>query len=480
MAEVTTRSPSPAPIALIDADLTVHAETITVGAGSSISTTGDVTLAASASRSGGTGSLPSAQVIVYGAIASTAGIVRVTAAADDEWIVTGATLTADTTYTVGTTAVAEISGAAAVVSAAGLVVTAASSVHFSWDGTAPSVDAGSPADPDGIEGAVRVVLTTFTHAGLTGGARAIVGSASLAEDPTRSMLVAATDDIDIDIAIDDTTVYGAVDPNVIAVFMEFGRLLATTDVSRDTMAYVDGTPSTVDPSCAAAAHTVCATGAGRISAHNTGTVDTAIDSIIVGKVVNTVTKDDAIASVDHALIAAAGLIVEAVTDTQLTASGKIARNDLTGVTNAGVSASSVRTNGGDVTVSAHDATVLTAEAGNLLYEPTTRLVTLASAEARNDLDRTVSATVETATVALGAGDLTVQALADGRLLAQTGALAVKYKTGIIPTAERQGARCHARGKRRARRGRGADRRQHGHSPRRFRDCDQRRVHRCGE
>ena len=237
-------------------------------------------------------------------------------------VVPGATLTTDTTYIVGTKAVAEISGAAAVVSAAGLVVTADSSVHFSWDGTAPSIGAGSPTDPDGTEGAVRVVVTTFTHAGITGGARAIVGSASLAEDPTRSMIVAATDDIDVDIAIDDTTVYGAVDSNVIAVFMEFGRLLATTDVSRDTMAYVDGAPSSVDPSCAPAAHTVCAR-AGRISAHNTGTVDTSIDSIIVGKVVNTVTKDDAIASVEDALIAAAGLIVEAVTDTQLTAAARL-------------------------------------------------------------------------------------------------------------------------------------------------------------
>ena len=124
---------------------------------------------------------------------------------------------------------------------------------------------------------------------------------------------------------------------------------------------------------------------------------------------------------------AAGLVVESSTATDVTGAGKIARNDMTGETVATVAGSTVGTAGGDVTVSAEDASVLTTEAGNLLYEPTTRLVTLASTEARNDLDRTVSATVESSQLDLGAGNLTVDAVSDGQLLAHTQALAVSVE-----------------------------------------------------
>ncbi|MEO6652442.1 MAG: hypothetical protein ABIP17_07290, partial [Ilumatobacteraceae bacterium] len=123
---------------LVAADLIVHAEWITVAAGASVTTTGDITLEASAVRLGGIGPLPSAQALVHGSITA-GGTVRITATATDDWTLASQVLVSDLTFTVGGTAIAEIRGTTgpASVTAGALVLTADTVVVFGWDGDAP-------------------------------------------------------------------------------------------------------------------------------------------------------------------------------------------------------------------------------------------------------------------------------------------------------------------------------------------------------
>ena len=307
----------------------------------------------------GTGTPPSAQAIVEGNISAT-GAVSITAVASDSWTLAAQTLTTDTSYTVGATALAEIRGAAEVAGGS-LLLTADTVVQFSWDGVANDVDGGLPTDPDGVDGAVRVNVMNSTLAGIGGTAAVTIGATDVPGELGRSVAIAATDTVDIHVAIEDTTDYGAINPNVIAIFLEFGRLLAATNISRDTQAYVSAAPLSGDA--------LAADAGARVSAHNTGTVDASIDSTIVGKVVNTVTKDDALASVTATRVSAADLLVESLTDSELAAAGKIARNHLTGTTQATIAGTIVSTDGGDVTLTAHDATALTAEAGTFSMSP---------------------------------------------------------------------------------------------------------------
>ena len=284
-----------------------------------------------------------------------------------------------------------------------------------------------PTDPEGIDGAVRLTVTNSTHAGIIGGAKAMVGSGTLAEDPTQSLLVSATDDVGVDVAIADGSDYDRFTATTNALFMQYGRIAATTDVQRDTAAYVDGTPST--------GKTVDAAGAGTVSARNTGTLDASIDSIGVGKVVNDVSRDDAVASLNDALVSAAAFAVDALTDTSVTATGKTARNALTGTTSAAVTGTTVDTTSGGLTVAASDGTTMTAEAGHQVLKPLTPLITLTSTESRNELERDVDASVADSTVTLASGgDLLVTAEEDGRLLAHTEAISVKEKTSLLPTS----------------------------------------------
>ena len=100
-----------------------------------------------------------------------------------------------------------------------------------------------------------------------------------------------------------------------------------------------------------------------------------------------------------------------------------------------MSAATLTTTSGDLTVSVHDATVLTAYRRERALRAVDAVVTLASTEARNTSDRTVEAALTTVTATVAAGhDTFVSALSDGRVLAWTEAVAIKFKTNTVPTS----------------------------------------------
>ncbi|MCW3066114.1 MAG: hypothetical protein JWN32_3286, partial [Solirubrobacterales bacterium] len=407
--------------------LAVTAQNITVHAGAAL-TAAAVTLNAVAADSSastiGATLTASAHVVVDGTITATGALV-LSAAVSHTIALTGQTLASDLTYTLASTSVAEVRSGGAV-SAGSLQILATTTTHFTWSGVDPSVSyTDNPSDPDGINGAVRLDATDLTHAGVAAG-----GKATVTGPAASSALVRALDDAEVAITIIDTTDYGTLTAITTTAFLQFGRILSRVNLSRDTQAYLAGTP--------ASGNTLSSAGGATVEAHDTGSVAATITSDLLGKVEITVSKDDALAFVTGAHVAVTGLTLNAITDTAFAASAKVARNTLTGNTKATTATSGVTAGAGGVSQAAHDQTVLSATATHAIFESLTPLVVLTSTEALNSLTRSTEASVTGSTITVTGGDLGLHAVADGHVLAWAQSTSVKVKNNNRPPSSAKG------------------------------------------
>ena len=132
---------------------------------------------------------------------------------------------------------------------------------------------------------IHVGVTNVTHATIVAGARVTVTGTG-----PDSLAVNALDDTTVDVLLNDT----ATPTSIIALatsildFLTFDRLTASTTLSRDTKAEVDGPVAT-------GFDTLSTAGSASVSAENSGGVATEVDSDFIGTASNTATKDDAIA-----------------------------------------------------------------------------------------------------------------------------------------------------------------------------------------
>ncbi|HEY3485496.1 MAG TPA: hypothetical protein VGK49_08925, partial [Ilumatobacteraceae bacterium] len=387
-------------IALGTASLTIDAELIDVPAGSSIATSGDVTLAAAAHNDVANAASQVARVSVGGTITADGGVV-LTATVGQTVALFGQTLSSDTNYTFGSESRAEI-GNGAVVSGATLLVRAATTVSFVYQGDAPPHTvfdvSGLPAG-----GSVNVSINNTTHAGISGGARAAVGNGPLSGTDAASVAIEAVDSTSVSIVITDTSTPSTAVALVeqIGNFLTFDRLAATTTISRDTRAYVEDAPSGAD--------TVATGGAVRVRAENTGTIASEITSDFIGAGHNDVTRDDAVAVLDGAVLDVGGLALGARTATTYAATAKDVVNDVSGATTVMVSDSVVGAGAGGVVLDARDDSALIALSENLVQIPGTPFVTITAARAQNLLDRSTAASANGAEIT-SAGDVDVLAV----------------------------------------------------------------------
>ncbi|MEA2197211.1 MAG: mucin9, partial [Solirubrobacteraceae bacterium] len=407
------------------ATLTVAAQNVTVDAGASV-TAASVSLVSSVSDSSasttGATLAAGAQTLIDGTIIST-GAVILSASVTHTINLASQTLSADLTYALGSTAIAEVQ-AGATISAGSLQVTATTTVAFTYAGSDSGVTATvNPTDPDGINGAVRVNPTDVTHAGIAGGASVTVTG-------TADAVITAIDTTNIATTIVDTTDYTKLNATSTDLFLQFGRILIKVTMSRDTKAYVSGTP--------ASGKTLNAGGAAKLHAENTGQVAGTITSTVVGKVDNEITQDDALAFVQGAAVSAAGLALSSLTNTEYDATAKVAGNALTGNTKATVTGSTVTVGAAGESQDAHDQTVLSAISGDALFQSLSPLVVLTSTMATNALSRNTEATITSSTVTITGGDLTLTATADGHVLAWAQSTSAKTKDSNIPTSSAKG------------------------------------------
>ena len=413
---------------LLAASLIINAERILVAAGAVVTTSGDVTLAASAQNAGPSAlETLTAEAIVEGDIDAD-GAVAITAEVQQTVTLTAQTLTTQLSFTGSSTATAELR-ATAVVSGATLVLAARTTTSFTWHGSAPPTTVYDVLSfPGG--GSVAVSVTNVMRAGITGGARAAVGSGPISPTDSASLAIEATDDTTIDVEITDpsTPASAASLSAAIGDNLPFDRLSASTSLSRDTRAYVEDEP--------AAGVTIFADGDARVSAVNLGTVTLEIVSDFVGASSNSVAKDDAVAAVEDATVDAAGLQVVARNGTSYSATGKDVENVVKGTTQAAVASTTVGA-AGDVTLTARDDSALTVLSHDLVLVPGTPFVTLAGAVARNDLERTIAATIEGSGITTG-GDLGVAATGNAAVVSTVRAVSVKDKSshfGVVPVAD---------------------------------------------
>ena len=187
-------------------------------------------------------------------------------------------------------------------------------------------------------------------------------------------------------------------------------------MSRDTKAAVNG-PATA----------VSTTGTARVKAENTGAVTSQVDSQFVGVASNSVTKDDAIASIGAGTFGSTGLAVSARTATDYAAIAKDVTNSVTGDTKALVGANTITAGTAGVTVEARDDSTLTATATQQTQVPDSPFVTITDARARNDVVRNVEASITSATVA-DTGDLAVLATSNPTIHATMASVSVRTKS----------------------------------------------------
>ena len=368
---------------LIGAALTVTAEEIVVTG--AITTTGSVSLAASDANTANTAAPGlNASVLVDGSITA-GGAVVLSADTAQSVVRTGQTLTSAEAYALGSSAIAEVRNGA-VINAGTLKVSAHTNTTFTYDGQAPADTAYNyVAVANG--GSVNVSVTNLTKAGLTGGAKAIVGSGSISVLDPDSVAVEATDDTNVNVHILDAADLASLTnlATAVADFLTYNRLTASTTMSRDTQAYIAQAP--------ASGQTLATDGSARIKAENKGSVALEVTSDFVGAASNSVTKDDAVASVAGSRMGVGAVAIAARTGTTYGATAKDVTNAVTGATRATVAGTTIVAT--DATsVEARDDSSLNALSANAIQIPGTRFVTVTSARARNDLNRTTEASID--------------------------------------------------------------------------------------
>ncbi|MCW2962871.1 MAG: Parallel beta-helix repeat, partial [Actinomycetia bacterium] len=424
----------------LGATLTVRAESISLPAGASITGTGAILLSAHASN--GTSNAPgtlTAQVNVNGQITTT-GNLAIEALIDNVVSLTSQTLTGagtSVTQAFAGTATAEI-GAGAVVSAGTISMKAVTTTSLAYAANAPDLTISSAL---GTSGSLTVTVTNTTHAGIKGGAQVTAGLGALSLTEPASVLIQALDNLTLNAALTDTSDPTKLTTTLTGAFMNFDAIKATVTVSRNTQAYIQDAP--LAPNL-----TLSSGGLVKLDAENTGSVTTSVASTIVGDVENTATLESAKAYVKDALLSVGGLAVTGSNATSYSATGKIARNSVTGDPQATISGSTINAGAQGVSLLASDTATIQSESKDLLLAPKTYLVTLTSTEARNDLTRstTASATDSTITVA-GIGNLTVAAAEAATLVAVDHAASIKSKTacsggslsGCLPSSSAKAA-----------------------------------------
>ena len=274
-------------------------------------------------------------------------------------------------------------------------------------------------------------MTNLTKAGLTGGAKAIVGGAAISASDPDSVAIEATDDTNVDVHIVDAADLASLTnlATAVADFLTYNRLTASTTMSRDTQAYVAQAP--------ASGQTLATDGSARIKAENKGAVALEVTSDFVGAASNTVTKDDAVASVAGSRMGVGALAVGARTGTTYGATAKDVTNAVTGSTRATVAGTTIDATD-STSLDARDDSSLNALSANAIQVPGTRFVTVTSARARNDLNRTTEASITGSTVTTG-GDLDVLATGNASAIATMRSISIREKSAFfhnatIPTA----------------------------------------------
>ena len=416
-------------INLIGAALNVTAEDILVTG--TVSTTGNVTLAAYDANAGNVAApAVSASMFVDGSITA-GGALSMSAETTQSVVLTSPTqtLNSNETYTFGSSAIAEVRNGA-VVNAGTLRISAHTNSNFTYDGSAPADTAYNYVSVAN-GGSVNVSVTNLTKAGLTGGAVAIVGGGAISASDPDSVAIEATDDTNVNVHILDAADLASLTnlATAVADFLTYNRLTASTTMSRDTQAYVAQAP--------ASGQTLATDGSVRIKAENKGAVALGVTSDFVGAASNTVTKDDAVASVAGSRMGVGALAVAARTGTTYGATAKDVTNAVTGSTRATVAGTTINATG-STSLDARDDSSLNALSANAIQIPGTRFVTVTSARARNDLNRTTEASITGSTVAAG-GDLGVLATGNASAVATMRSISIREKSAFfhnatIPTA----------------------------------------------
>ena len=198
-----------------------------------------------------------------------------------------------------------------------------------------------------------------TRAGIAGGASITVGTGAIAGSEPASVLVQALDESDIQT---DITTGG------IAAELGFDLVQSSIDLSRDTKAFIGDALSLATLN----GPLLSTTGMVKVLAENKdgagGGVAGTIDSNFLGIHTTTVSKDDAIASIENVDFDVALLMMGAMNTATYLADAKIARNTVTGVTKATINnslidASPASTDQG-VALSALDMSSYTARSGD--------------------------------------------------------------------------------------------------------------------
>ena len=319
----------------------------------------------------------------------------------------------DFTWTLSSSATADIAPGVTV-SVDTLLMSARTTISatYSVDDPGDAIYSGVDYPSDAV---VHVSVANTTHATIGAGADVTVSGNPVSGD---SLALDAIDDTNVGVHVTDvSTPTGLVALGTAIVdFLTFGRLTASTAVSRDTKAKVVG-PST----------SVSTPGSARVKAENTGAVTSQVDSQFVGVASNSVSKDDAVASIGSGTFGAAALAVSARTATDYAAIAKDVTNSVTGDTKALVGANVITAAAGGVTVEARDDSTLTATATQQTQVPDSPFVTITDARARNDVIRNVEASLTSATVT-DAGDLAVLATSNPTIEATMASVSIRTKS----------------------------------------------------
>ena len=387
------------------------AETIHIEVGATLDSSAAVTLAARATDSSQATVLVDGTITAPGHVRLAAEVAR--SASEQGLVSLNSTTLAQTAVRDG-----------AVIQAASLEVLASTEAQLTV--TAEGVTTGS----------VNINSTQQTLAQIDGGASVTVGTAAISADEPVSLLVSAIDSSQISTDIQTT----AVDPVI-----GFDSVTSNISLSRDTQAYIGSGfgQATVTGQNGAAAGMVKI-----IATNQDGELDGVagrIESNFVGVHTNAVTKDDVRALVRTANLDVEALQVTATNSASYVADAKIAKNVVTGVTEALIDNSTVTANpvsaDQGVLLSAVDQSSHLARSGDFQMDVDDFLselqsgVELGKASAINEIEKNTTASIQNSaeTITVTNGDVVVEALSEMRISGTAEALAISDTSDVLPT-----------------------------------------------
>ncbi|MCH7908486.1 MAG: LEPR-XLL domain-containing protein, partial [Candidatus Hydrogenedentes bacterium] len=407
-------------------DLVINAETIILAFGQTLSTTGSVTLSAVATgsvTSGQTVSVDLAALVQIDGTINAGGKVKLEASIDNLVDITPAgLLPEDLSITSVSSAIVDVASTATI-NAATLEVVAHTEAVLKATITAAEMES---ADISSIQ---------TTRAGIAGGASITVGTGAISGSEPASVLVQALDESDIQT---DITTGG------IAAELGFDLVQSSIDLSRDTKAFIGDALSLATLN----GPLLSTTGMVKVLAENKdgagGGVAGTIDSNFLGIHTTTVSKDDAIASIENVDFDVALLMMGAMNTATYLADAKIARNTVTGVTKATINNSIIdaappSTDQG-VTLSALDMSSYTARSGDFLAAAADIVSAFPSgfdldiASAINEINKNTEASITNSanTITVTNGDVKLEAVIDMQVSATADAISITDAGGILP------------------------------------------------